>query len=116
VPYQRVIPRDLFNESKLLKCLAQVALLIHDGKDGGRLNICHRNPSQGFLIDQDPSDGSLRCTNLQCHLLDGQIIDLTTPYNCKSPYPLLYNIGNRDGEVFNDDGSFSDEFQQLLNI
>lgn len=30
--YRRVLPRDLFNEAKLLKCLGQLSLMIHDGK------------------------------------------------------------------------------------
>lgn len=32
--YQREIPRDLFNEANLLKCLGQISLIAHDRPDG----------------------------------------------------------------------------------
>jgi hypothetical protein len=115
MPYTRVIPRDLFNESKLLKCLGRLALLIHDGKDGGRLRLAHRRPDRGFLIDQDESDGGLYCRNLQLRLRGGLPIRLTSSYNAKGPYPLCFNYADRVyGSVFNDDGSFSPEFTELL--
>ena len=42
--YRRVLPRDLFNEAKLLKCLGQLALIIHDGQDSAGQTV------QGLLF------------------------------------------------------------------
>ena len=37
--YERVIPRDLFNEAKLLKCVGLLVLKIHDGENPA--NVYH---------------------------------------------------------------------------
>lgn len=116
MPYQRVIPRDLFNESKLLKCLGRLALILHEGF-GVRwpLALEHENPEDGFVIDQCPDDGSLFCDNLVLTLGERRI-RLASPLNSKEPYPLFF-IDPEDGvvSVFNDDGTFSDEFTGWLD-
>jgi hypothetical protein len=113
--YERVIPRDLFNESKLLKCVGRLALLIHDEKDGGRLKLTHRRPERGFVIEQDPADGGLYVRNLHCRLADGRKVKLKTTYNCKSPYPLCFEADGQYGSVFQDDGTFDPDFTALLD-
>jgi hypothetical protein len=40
----------------MLKCLGQLALLIHDGK-AGSLTLEHDDCSAGFAIEQDDNDG-----------------------------------------------------------
>ena len=125
--YQRVIPRDLFNEAKLLKCLGQLSLIIHDGIDKDRWSVpaglklehvpgiqCH-----GFHIVQDENDGSLSCSNLDL-TMDGDRINLSTPYNSRESYPLqfFFEAGGFDyieGPVFNDEGKISAEFTELLD-
>lgn len=113
--YQRVIPRDLFNEAKLLKCLGQLALLIHDGVRIPRgLTLEHETPEDGFQIEQNQDSGALYCCNLEC-FCDGRLIGLSTPYNSKDAFPLRFVRGDDDeGRVFNEDGSLSDEFRELL--
>ena len=116
--YTRVIPRDLFNEAKLLKCLGQLALYIHDGVFTGEdLEFLHEDDGYpGFAISQDPSDGALYCSNLYLRSRQYQI-DLYCPYNNKESYPLrFYFNDNLEGSVFNDDGSPSDEFLNLMKI
>lgn len=108
--YERVIPRDLFNESKLLKCLGRLALLIHDGLPY-RLTVLHDRPADGFEVEQNTGDGSIYCANLLFYL-DGQLLHLSSVYNSKSPYPLTCDEAN--GEyVFDDDGSLSAEFVEM---
>jgi hypothetical protein len=112
VTYKRVLPRDLFNESKLLKCLGQVAL--HAENDVVNLWISHRDKEKGFLIDQDPSDGSLFCSNLKIHTMAGCDLRLYSPYGSRDPYPLYFvdqtNDEEPEQEVFNNDGSFTAVF------
>lgn len=88
--YRRVIPRDLFNDAKLLKCLGQLALIIFNGKDEANscpptLEIDH--DGQPFNIVQDPEDGGLRCDNVTV-TINGRPIKMTTNYNSRDNWPL----------------------------
>jgi hypothetical protein len=111
VPYNRVIPRDLFNEAKLLKCLGQLALLVHEGR-AGKITLKHHAPGSGFLIDQDDSSGGLFCMNLVCRLPNRQVVRLISRYNSRHPYPLDFVIGeyHTTGAVFEEDGSCTRDF------
>ena len=109
--YKRVIPRDLFNESKLLKCLGRLTLIIHDSAQiSDLLNVEFQ--SDGFEIAQDGSDGGLVCTNLDVFLKSSsEKIELKSMLNSKENYPLIFNDGDF---VFNDDGSLSEEFLKFI--
>jgi len=113
--YNRVIPRDLFNEAKLLKCLGQLALIIHDEVRVPRgLSFDHEEPQDGFKVDQSPSSGALYCENLNL-FYRGRVIDLITPYNSKDSYPLQFACGEQtEGSVFDETGALSDEFLDAL--
>lgn len=113
MPYQRVIPRDLFNEAKLLKCLGQLSLLIHDGK-AAPLTIEHDAPEKGFRIEQDPSSGAIYCANLKI-LVHGAPLMVSCPLNSKRPYPLEF-FAEEDFPVFNDRGELSEELQTWLTL
>lgn len=107
--YRRVIPRDLFNEAKLLKCLGQLALHIHDGAKKLPLVLAHDEPESGFRIDQNRSDASLYCENLE--LTCGfRLVGLRLPYNSRDAYPLQFWADDIEGRVFDEAGEFSAEF------
>ena len=112
--YVRVIPRDLFNEAKLLECVGQLCLLIHDGKCAP-LQVVHSHPEQGFCVGQNKSDGSVYVMNLDFYVPKGPVIPFNSPLNSRQPYPLLCNDEN-DAEiaVFYDNGVLSAEFLQYL--
>ena len=111
--YQRVIPRDLFNEAKFLKCLGRIALLIHDGRDQHNnstpqsLRIDFDN--QAFQIEQDAGSGALFCRNLVVFAGEHKV-EIVHPYNSKENYPVIFEGDEDEGDVFNDDGSFTQEF------
>ncbi len=109
--YRRVIPRDLFNEGKLLKCLGQLALIVHEGQ-GVRwpLRLVHECPEEGFRIEQDPDDGSLYCDNLSLYLGEGEIL-LSSAYSSKRTYQLLFVYG----WVLTDEGELTEEFTAWLD-
>jgi hypothetical protein len=114
--YDRVIPRDLFNEAKLLKCLGQLALLLHDGVDvHWPLVLTHEHPAVGFNTEQDSASGDLFCSNLTL-TLQGRKIPLVLPYNSRDVYPLLCN-DEEDVQrcVFDEEGHLSAEFMQWLD-
>lgn len=107
--YVRVLPRDLFNEAKLLKCLGFLALHIHDDAlPALRLEF----DDEAFCIDLSES-GELYCANVK-FWIGSDSISFYTPYNDKSPFPLQFCFDDEIGAVFNDDGSYTDEFKSIL--
>jgi hypothetical protein len=110
--YYRVIPRDLFNEAKLLKCLGQLSLIAHDYPGKG-IKMELSGEEEGFRIEQDESSGALYCSNLECFVA-GRLIGLRGPYNNKAAFPLQFVIDDDEGRVFNEDGSLSDDFKAVL--
>lgn len=102
--YQRVLPRDLFNEAKLLKCVGKLTLLIGDELINW---IDYSYDDRGFLIDQQSSDGSLFVSNMHFTTKDGQILNFFTPYNSKGNWPLVCIIEDDEVlDVFNENGDF----------
>lgn len=111
--YTRVAPRDLFNESKLLKCLGQLALLIHEGKAPEGLTF--EDNGMSYRIEQRDYDGGIECRNGITFYYYHHKLCLYHPLNVKEPYPLLldtsFNVdGGTEYDVFYDDGSISDDF------
>jgi hypothetical protein len=106
--YTRVIPRDFFNESKLLKCMGQLALKILDREAPYGLEI--QDSGDRFLVEQDPSDGGLYVDNYRI-IIHGKSYRVKTTYNSKSPFPLiLEDIDFSELYVFEKDGSFTGGF------
>jgi len=113
--YQRVIPRDLFNESKLLKSLGQVQLLIHDGQAPKGLRFVHDDSEYpGFEIDQSQDAGDLSVTNLRLYYGENEV-GIASRYNSKAPYTLECTDDDADCcDVLGDDGRFTAEFLEYL--
>lgn len=109
--YTRVIPRDLFNEAKLLKCLGRLSLLHHEGLLSDGVTIRHDNDSfAGFNITQNPTDGSLFVSNLTI-AVNGDTYHHCTSLNDKSNYPLrLVSGDDREFYVFSEDGDVLPDF------
>lgn len=112
--YLRVIPRDLFNEAKLLKCLGQLALLIHDRvKVPAGLKLSHDDSEiDGFDIQQSQYDGSLYVSNMELTCF-GRVITLRSQYNSKDAFPMLFSLDENEGRLLNDDGTLSGDFVAL---
>lgn len=102
--YRRVLPRDLFNESKLLKGLGKIALMIHNGTLPIVMN--HEDERSGFQIDQNPSDGSISVTNLHFFDNNGTPIYFYHRLNDKSDWTLMMEFKNETYYAFFDDGRF----------
>ncbi len=113
--YPRVLPRDLFNEAKLLKCMGQLSLKIHDGLRWPLKLEMTSHENFGFVVRQNPDDGGLFVTNLTLSL-NGFKVRVESVYNSKQPYPLVfYDEHLGVGCVFNDDGSLAEEFEAYLD-
>lgn len=107
--YTRVIPRDLFNEAKLLKSLGRLALLIHNGEAPPTLEAV--NDGDEFRIDQRADDGGLYVCSGLYFRVRSLILELYSCYNSKDGYTLVCNAGEA-GEivVFDQDGTLATEF------
>ena len=113
--YSRVVPRDLFNEAKLLKSLGQLCLLIHDGVDKwGNPTPRHlnfRHEGERFVIDQRQSCGGLYVTAGLQFTVRSHVLELYSAYNDKSEYPLLcMTHEGEEIEVLDHDGTLSEDF------
>lgn len=112
--YQRVIPRDLFNEADLLKCLGRLYILTEGHIP--KVRILHTG--NAFNIVQDSCDGSIYCGNI-CVIIGSRIYDHFRPLNSRKPWPLWLRLradpDAEDFRAFDDQGNLSDEMKGLLS-
>lgn len=114
--YYRVIPRDLFNEGKLLNQLGFLSLAILDAKENTEyLELTQENDEAFDVLLSDTGSLFVSNINLYCK---GEPIELCTTANSKLPYPLQFGYSDGENEfneyVFGDDGEFSPEFVELI--
>lgn len=110
--YQRILPRDLFNEANLLKCYGRLWLL----SEGSSAITIHEPEDAPFDIQQDPGSGALTIQNIDV-MIHGDPWTFYRPLNSRRPWPL-YAVdpgGRLEIPVFTDDGNFSQEFKNLLH-
>lgn len=112
--YVRVLPRDLFNEAKLLRELAFLTLLCYDEQAGG-LEFEHDEPENGFRIELDVDNCELYVENLRFSIGEERV-HLGTNYNSRSQHPLHFECGEKSGFVFESEKVFTDEFKELIGI
>ncbi len=105
--YLRVLPRDLFNEAKLLKCIGHLVLKIHDNS-ALPCEMAFTESGKRFKIELLP-EGSLTIANYHISI-KGKIFLFKTTYNSKAPYPLFLEYDNCDYPVFDESGNFDSEF------
>ena len=117
--YRRVIPRDLFNEANLLKCMGQLWIALDERMPAGMVGFEHDDDGP-FLIEQDPSTGAIEVGNVR-FWVQGKQVRLTRPLNSRMPWPL-YAEPTNDGDwfdpvaVFDDDGTLSADFERLVGL
>lgn len=111
--YRRVIPRDLFNEANLLKCLGALWIALENA-DGVRFD----HDDRPFLIHQDEADGSTYVVNVRL-IIAGRPFDHRRPLNSREPWPLYVRpVGDPDAEdiaVFDEAGVLSADFRALMS-
>ena len=114
--YQRVLPRDAFNEGNLMTNIGRLWILLDEHRDHDA-SIVEEDVEQ-FDIRQNDATGGLTVTNLT-FLVGGTRHYLERPLNSRDKWPLL--VSEKDGdedfepvEIFNDEGGFSAEMLQLI--
>jgi hypothetical protein len=115
--YDRVIPRDLFNEADLLKCIGRLYLelenlyKIYDPKYVAEVLQVDQGP---FLIEQNPTDGSIYVKNVDL-FFKGNTYKIYRPLNTKIPYNVfLERIREEDIPIFDVNGDLTEEFRGFL--
>lgn len=108
--YTRVIPRDLFNEGSLLKCMGQLALKL-DAPGLSKAELEHDD--RAFIIEQSPYDGSISVVNVNLTIA-GEPVRLYRPLNSREPYPLWFACDVDEDEVFTTSGELSLEFKRVI--
>lgn len=106
--YQRVIPRDFFNEAKLLKCLGHLSLKILDGMLPDGVKIAIEESGKPFEIHLT-DDGRLFLNDYDVTIND-TYVSMSTTYNSKDNYPLVCFHDDVETVVFNELGMFTEEF------
>jgi hypothetical protein len=107
--YLRVIPRDLFNEGNLLKCMGRLWI---ETERFRCVEIAH--DGDAFEIAQDSDDGTLTVLNVELRIHE-KLYYLRRPMNSREPWPLC--ISSKDMEefrVFTDDGNLSEAMLGLI--
>lgn len=105
--YDRVLPRDLFNEAKLLKCIGQLCLKIHDG---GSLGVTFDDNNIGSFDIVLLDDGHLYIRNINFYKNGNIPLLFKTTYNSKRNYPLLLDYNDVEYEVFDESGNYTYEY------
>lgn len=111
--YTRIIPRDLFNDANLLKCLGKLWIELENRFPGVFVT---EYVEGGFDIRQYESTGETYCDNVFL-MVRGDVIKPTRPMNSRDPWPLYVTDPETFDEisVFEDDGKLTDEFKAWLS-
>lgn len=112
--YPRIIPRDFFNESKLLKCMGRLALLKHKGNLPDNININVEESGEPFHVKLHNEYGCLYVSNYNVTINDIDVF-VGTLYNSKNNYPLVCYYDYTEYLVFDENGNFDDEFIEFFS-
>lgn len=111
--YQRVIPRDLFNEGNLFKCYGKLWIELERWHMEDKLE--HHNDGEQFEVLQD-DDGNTFIYNVHL-IVNNRVYMPYRPLNSRDPWPLLIDLPNGDTiNVFEDDGELSYEFKIFIGV
>lgn len=111
--YVRVIPRDLFNEASLLKCLGHLQIMLETTPGDAKFEV---EDVPMFDIRQDESDGSIHVANLPFSV-GGRTVHLSRPLNSRNSWPLNLSVPDEPDfepfRVFEETGFFT---ESMLNF
>lgn len=110
--YRRVIPRDFFNEAKLLNCLGKLSVAILNGEIQATEEL--EEETSGFLVEQS-IDGNLRLINYYIYvgLRDEFYYPFIPHYQKDARYPLYIEGEGERILVLTEDGKITPEFKKF---
>ena len=113
--YQRVLPRDAFNEANYLKCIGRLALIRNDQLEGYQyfelVSDLYEEFGSSFSRNQD---GDLYCHSTFIRVLEGKY-RIYRNLNSRSPYPvyIITDVGMID--LLTDEGNLTQDFIDWVN-
>lgn len=111
--YIREIPRDLFNEAKLLKCLGKLYIEAERTKSVKIEFIAHGD--ERFDVQQNEGDGSIFVANIEVSVA-GHEVQVYTGLNSRDEWPLWAAFEDREPvKVFDDHGRFTADFLSIAD-
>lgn len=111
--YIRVLPRDLFNEAGLLKCLGRLWILTDETREhAAKFTTEDVNV---FDIVQDEGSGAIYVRNVE-FCVHGVAYLLTRPLNARSAWPLYLETADDAVSVFDDDGNLSADMRKFITV
>ena len=112
-----VLPRDAFNQAKLLKGIGMLTLYMHDCKFGlDELMTYEHDPviEDQFVVCLDDSEGGFYLDNVRFFDTNNEDIYFFHPCNCQLNHTLCFRYKGESENVFNEDGSINSVFLKLL--
>ena len=108
--YRRKIPRDFFNEAKLLKCMGLLSVKVLDNKIPEGIDIEVNGDGDRFNIELNETYYGLQVTNYTVSINEEDYVSYTA-YNSKDNFPLMI-VDEDDYEfrAFDEQGNFSEDF------
>lgn len=110
--YTRVIPRDFFNEGKLMTCMGNLYIQAESSTRPDGINIVIEENGEPFIIEKDSSSGDIYVSNYKTYV-NGNLVRFATNLNSRSKYPLNCTYDNAEYTVFTNTGEFDQEFIEL---
>ena len=107
--YKRVIPRDFFNEAKLLKCMGHLHIKSQQADRPDGIEIVINENGLPFQIEKDESSGDIYIANYGT-FVNNLPVRFATNLNSKSNYPLHCDYENTPYMVFDENGNWDSEF------
>lgn len=116
--YVRVLPRDLFNESGLLKMMGRLWILLSE-THGHNAEIVEEDVPY-FDIQQDESSGAIYVANVHFRI-NGIERRLSRPLNSRSSWSFWMTGTNDDPDfeevaVFDENGNFTQDMRRAIGL
>lgn len=109
--YLRVIPRDLFNEANLLKCLGRFWI---ETERFQPKHVTIEHDGEPFDVAQNDDDGTITVRNVEI-AINGKRFYAWRPLNSRETWPLYFDSCDDIVAAFNDDGTLTAEMLAIIH-
>lgn len=110
--YIRVLPRDLFNESDLLKCLGRLWIVTENGNHSAKFET---EDCEVFDIQQNDDDGSIYVANVS-FTVNGDECQIFRPLNSRRKWSVYCHTIDDDIQIFTESGDLTDEMRAFIGM
>jgi len=111
--YIRVLPRDLFNEAGLLKCLGRLWIILDETH--GHAAKFETEDCDSFDIVQDEGSGQIYARNV-LFTVKGESVLLTRPLNARGAWPLYAETEEDCVTIFDEAGNLHAEMKTFIGL